>query len=100
MTTDRLVALLLFYKAYLARRGVVPCEDADGCAGAGTHYGHLAWMCAKAAAMPAAGDAAEAMWWLGWVQAILVARGVYTLDEVRAHSRPGGPLPGLPPEPV
>ena len=98
MTTDRLTALLHFYRAALVRRGVVLCEDADGCAGAGTHYGHLAWMCGRAAAMPAAGEADKAMRWLGYVQGVLVARGAFTLDQVRAHSRPGEPLPALPPE--
>ena len=36
---------------------------------------------------PADGSERKAMRWLGFMQGVLVALGVYTLDEVKEHSR-------------
>lgn len=32
-------------------------------------------------------DEGKAMRWLGWVQGVLCERGVYSLDDVKEHSR-------------
>lgn len=46
---------------------------------------------------PADGDVDKAMRWLGYMQGVLVHAGVYTLEEVKEHSRarmlPPDPLP-------
>ncbi len=39
------------------------------------------------ARFPTDGSKAKAMRWLGYMQGVLVALGVYTLDEVKEHSR-------------
>ena len=39
------------------------------------------------ARFPADGSTSKAMRWLGYMQGVLEATGVYTLDEVKEHSR-------------
>lgn len=41
------------------------------------------------------GDEAKAMRWLGFAQGMLVARGIYNLDEVKQHSRDKALEPGV-----
>lgn len=83
MNADKLVSVLQFYLGECSQCNT-PCERPDD----PTHLSHLAWMCETAVNehIPAA-RIDKAMRWLGFVQGVLVARGFYTLAEVREHSR-------------
>ncbi len=45
---------------------------------------HLKFMCVSA---PTFADNAKAMRWLGFLQGVLWARGFFTLEELKGHSR-------------
>ena len=54
---------------------------------AGAWVGTLGDAVGMAARFPEDGSEAKAMRWLGYMQGVLVASGVYSLDEVKEHSR-------------
>lgn len=76
------------YNHYLdEERGISPeCRTNDP-----TSFEHLMWMCDKAEfEFIPQNQVDKAMRWLGFIQGVLCARGVFTLEELRAHSRSDG----------
>lgn len=49
---------------------------------------HLRFMCVESQKFIDAGKIDKAMRWLGFLQGVLWARGIYSLDDLRNHSRP------------
>lgn len=49
---------------------------------------HLAWMCEQAIDFVAEGRMEKAMRWLGFIQGVLWALGIKTLNELRDDSKP------------
>ena len=85
MTTEKLKSVLEFYNHYLDE--VKNCSPKE-CPDDPTNFAHLMWMCdeAEMTQIPV-GEVDKAMRWLGFIQGVLCAKGVFTLDELRAHSR-------------
>lgn len=85
MTTDKLDRVFRFYLSYVTDGGVVPCKsENDPC-----HFGHLAYMATAAVhELIPAGKVEKAMRWLGFIQGVLVCRGVFKLEDVKRHSMP------------
>lgn len=48
---------------------------------------HVMWMCLEIPMLVDQGKLDKAMRWLGFVQGVLWACRVYTIDEMRAHNR-------------
>jgi hypothetical protein len=49
---------------------------------------HLRFMCVEALNFVDAGKVPKAMRWLGFLQGVMWARGFYSLDQLKNHSRP------------
>ncbi len=60
----------------------------DGVTGANEHVLHVAEMLPQMREMVAAQRREKLMRWLGWVQAVLVVHGLYSLEEVKGHNMP------------
>lgn len=52
------------------------------------HLRHVAVMLPQMREMVVAGRREKLMRWLGWVQAVLVISGCYTLEDVKNHNKP------------
>lgn len=88
MTTDKLLSVFTFYRGYLVTCGAVPERNEDDSPQAIPRINHLLWMCNEATAMVAVGRIEKAMRWLGFIQGYLHAWGMFTLEEIKNHSRP------------
>ncbi len=88
MTTDKLASVFALYRRWITDvHNVVACRCTDDFGA--THLGHLAWMCDEANnVLIPNGKVEKAMRWLGYVQGVLVARGLFTLSQVKEHSMP------------
>lgn len=51
-------------------------------------YRHAWWMCLEAQTYITSGRAEKAMRWLGFVQGVLWARSIYSIDELAEHNKP------------
>jgi hypothetical protein len=51
---------------------------------------HARWMCQQAIAYVKAGEDAKADRWLGFIQGVLWMRGLYSIEQMKEHNRPGG----------
>ena len=56
---------------------------------------HLRFMCIEASKFVDAGRVEKAMRWLGFLQGVLWARGFYSLEDLKNHSRPDRELPDI-----
>ena len=84
MTTEKLTRLFHRYRLMLRARRILPKR----CTANGARLCHLAWMCQEATDnLIPAGRIEKAMRWLGYCQGVLVAKGYFTLEEVRGQSR-------------
>lgn len=99
MTPTKLTEVVRFYRHWLDQdRGAGELETPD----APASYDHLCWMCGRVEeqmegyAAPPREAVEKGMRWLGYVQGVLAARGDFTLDELRAHSRTEAGSPGAP----
>jgi hypothetical protein len=54
--------------------------------------GYLKFICIEAAKFVDEGRIEKAMRWLGFLQGVLWARGFYSLDDLKNHSRPDSPI--------
>jgi hypothetical protein len=57
-----------------------------------TELAHLRFMCIEAQKFIDEDRIEKAMRWLGFLQGVLWARGFYSLDDLKNHSRPDGPI--------
>lgn len=53
---------------------------------------HFRFMCIEAQRFVDEGRIEKAMRWLGFLQGVLWARNFFTLDDLKNHSRPDGPI--------
>lgn len=81
MTVEIAKTILAGYLQQLAARNWVAMRSERG-----DNLGHAMWMCGYAQNFD---SAMKTMRWLGYVQGLLVGRGVYTLTEVKQHSERG-----------
>jgi hypothetical protein len=89
MKTETLTACFQFYNHYIDETHSASPENRPNDP---TSFAHLMWMCDKAEfELVPQGQVDKAMRWLGFIQGVLCARGVFTLDELRAHSRGDAP---------
>ncbi len=87
MTSEKLTNVFRLYDAHLEQLGHQAFHshspDDWGC--------HLRNMCKVAAGeLVPAGRVEKAMRWLGFVQGVLVAKGLFTVEELKNHSKPDG----------
>jgi hypothetical protein len=89
MTPAKLAQVMNFYDAYLRKEyGADPIQN-DEPRTVPEMFNHLCWMCREVVDkfLPA-GRVIKASRWLGFVQGVLCERGVFTIDELKNHSRP------------
>jgi hypothetical protein len=83
VTVDKLRSVFQFYLDHFAELGYKPAIGVDDA----TSFTHLAHMCVTAVNDFIPADRmAKSMRWLGFIQGVLVTKGVFTLQEVRRHS--------------
>lgn len=89
MTAKKLKGVFLFYRQWMHDKGLVPILYPTGPNdGAPWDFPHLAYMCDNATEiLIPSGKTDKAMRWLGFIQGVLVSRKLFTLEEVRGHSR-------------
>jgi hypothetical protein len=103
MTKEKLKRVFQFYLQGLTmeagrRRPCAPTRFSDN--EARQHFinpspnelAHLRFMCIEAQQFIDEGRIEKAMRWLGFLQGVLWARGFYSLDDLKNHSRPDGPI--------
>jgi hypothetical protein len=106
MTKEKLKSVFQFYAEMLNREaqrraqfsGEAPHTDPKQFTGmeARTHFvfpaskelAHLRFMCEEACKFVDANRVEKAMRWLGFLQGVLFARGFYSLNDLKKHSRP------------
>lgn len=89
----QLMSEFSFYLKELRKIGITEKEQANYSVHASRlglveHLAHAAWMCLRGIELITEGQIYKATKWLGYVQGVLFMTNVYTLDELRAHSRP------------
>lgn len=92
MTKEKTQQAFTFYKDFLDRLLPGPAKQlAAGESGqtftavaASSMIAHLKFMCVSA---PTFTDNTKVMRWLGFLQGVLWARGFFTLEELKGHSR-------------
>lgn len=92
MTDRKLRDTLQLYCRELHVRGHAPIENVGDLPDENRRLNHCYWCCHQALAF--IGDQTDkAHRWLGYVQGVLHALHIFSLDELRAHSRgePEGP---------
>jgi len=94
MTSEKLIQVFTMYQGELAVAGVQPVQlveyESTGVEmGGEVSLGHLAWMCGEAICLVTAGRTEKAFRWLGFMQGVMWMQGIYTLDDLKNHSRPG-----------
>lgn len=72
-------AVLLKYDDELEHREIEIEKDPSGLS-----LGHARWLCRQAQGV---NDSLKMNRWVGWVQCILVQNAIYTLEDVKGHSR-------------
>jgi hypothetical protein len=99
MTAEKLKSVFSFYKDYLQRTNtngprLAPKQLDDGSMNtyqynlADSDYeAHLLFMCEAGPRFADAGEIDKAMRWFGFLQGTLWANQVFTLDELRNHSK-------------
>lgn len=93
MDTEKLISVFEGYHKELTEIGFTSCELADYHAlpnqlGKELSIGHLVWMCEKAIELIHEGSIEKSHRWLGFVQGVLWASEIYSIHELREHSRP------------
>ena len=79
MTDKKCAQVVAFYEKCMNDADVAPVKD-------GNFIEHVAWMLS---AMPSLEDQREKwMRWLGYVQGVLSAFGVFEVEDLKEHSRP------------
>jgi len=102
MTKEKVMRVFEFYasRLQLARPGT-PAHQFDDVKAAGfqpwqmqefSELAHLNFMCSEGQKLIEEGRTEKAMRWLGFLQGVLWARGFYSLDDLKNHSRPDGPI--------
>lgn len=97
MTKEKLDSVFCFYADYLRKGNTqLKAERADitkfvAEVSPGEETGHLLWMCDEARQFIAQGRIEKAMRWLGFLQGMFYARGLFTIDQLGNHSRPDTP---------
>lgn len=98
MTAEHLKSVLAFYQKHLGESGhYSPIQKPDDMPFL-ERYGslnHCLWMCGQALDMIERKDVDKAMRWLGFIQGAMWSFGVFTIEQMREHSRPpekGGKL--------
>lgn len=98
MKPSKILALsTLYYEELVARGGTGPRKMPEDTYVDLTNQGdwnvfrnHCAWACTYIKELVEAEEYATAQQWLGWVQGSMVAMGIYTIEEERAHDVPNG----------
>lgn len=99
MEIDHVIAVADHYGSTLVERAGWVMENDGACTTPG-RLAHCRWMCGRIRAMLTQEvildrDVEKAMRWLGFVQGVLWAEGVLTIDQMRDHNREIGNVPGV-----
>jgi len=91
MTGEKIIELGVFYHTQLYEMGITgsrqanrhkkPLPKEEG-------LSHARWMSLRMIELVDQGRIEKAFRWLGHIQGLLVAYGVYSINEVKEHSRP------------
>lgn len=85
MTHDHIKQVLDLYDSRLAN--LEPCRD-DNRGSALKQLAHARWMCQEMKLMIDRGEADDKLnRWLGFVQGVLYAHGIFSINEMREHNR-------------
>jgi hypothetical protein len=88
MTDDRVKEVAIKYDNRLADLDVEPLECDGKCASALVRLSHVRWMCRRISEMVDEQAPYEKIQrWLGFVQGVLYADGIYGIDDLRRHVR-------------
>ena len=97
MTKEKLKSVFAFYRAELdgvfpqiapAQMGETFTTMKQYQLGIGERVPHYKFMCDEAQKFVDEGRIEKAMRWLGFLQGVFWATGIYTLDDVKHHSMP------------
>ena len=80
MTPDHLARTLLFYHTYLETLGIHHLRN-------GMPLQHCAWMCLQALQYNSEKRTDKAMRWLGFIQGVLWSERIFSIDQLKEHSR-------------
>lgn len=86
MSTDQVVKVANEYIQYLKSFGHEPANLANDLDGFLQATKHALWMCYQLRDLPQE-DMEKACRWLGFVQGVLWARGLYSINDMREHNR-------------
>lgn len=81
MTADHLRNQFQFYRSHLLCLGT-------GSAKNGTPLQHVAYMCGESMTFVDEGKVPKAMRWLGFIQGVLWMSNLFSIDQLKEHSRP------------
>lgn len=87
MTPERIRQITTYYERYLRLRTLPSDRGAD--------IEHLIGMVPRLHALLDEGRIEKAMRWLGFMQGALWSIDIFSLDELKDHSRPDMPAPAL-----
>lgn len=93
MTSEKLIQVFRFYDAELEKRGIRNRQtseyDSTGVElKESTPLEHARWMCPVAIEHVQDGNKEKAFRWLGFIQGVLWMSNIYTLNDLKNHSRP------------
>lgn len=93
MLVSKIISVFTQYRETLKGFGIEAHEIKDNDSLASRFSGeeklaHLAWMCARSIEFASTGGVDKAFRWLGFVQGVLWMSNIYTINELRDHSRP------------
>jgi hypothetical protein len=89
MTPDHIYKVVSKYEIQLEARGHKAEKTETGAAfdNPTTKLNHTLWMCQQIRAFVTEGELEKANRWLGFVQGVLWAYGIYTVDQMRDDNR-------------
>lgn len=88
MTHDHIKRVLDLYDSRLAKMDLEPhCSDGN-CGSALKGLAHVRWMCQEIRVMIDRGESEDKInRWFGFIQGVLYADGIYSINEMRDHNR-------------
>lgn len=94
MTDEKIIGVLDNYKKYCSPVRDTRTErwppELDAPLKNSQFLSHLLWMCDEATQFVKDGRRDKAFRWLGFIQGVLWARGLFTVQDLANHSRPDG----------
>lgn len=93
MTSEKIIQVLSLYREELSKRGVEAKQLSDYQAsaqdlGQELILSHMAYLCEEGIKLVKEGRKEKVFRWLGHIQGVLFMAGIYSIFELKDHSRP------------